>query len=87
MRTSRTSRAAGFISPRGANTRFGTRQGSRSVPRFRPQSVADGGGIFDVTDGGQAPEQIGDDGTKAAEFPVDSALVDEAKMLKIEEAR
>ena len=69
MRTSRTSRAAGIISPR-ANVQFGRRQGSRSVPRRRSQSERNAGGIFGVTDGGQAPEEFGEDGMDAAESPV-----------------
>ena len=87
MRTSRTSRAAGYASPVPSNITFGQRRTSRSAPRNRSRNAAETGGIFGVTIGGQAPEVRGNR-ANATEFSADSDLVeDEAKMLKIEEAR
>ena len=87
MRTSRTSQAAGYVSPAPSNITFGQRRTSRSAPRNRSRNAAETGGIFGVTIGGQAPEVRGNR-ANATDFSADSDLVeDEAKMLKIEEAR
>ena len=88
LRTSRTSRTAGYASPSPTDIGFSRRRTSRSVPRNRSQNAANSPGIFDVTNGGQAPGSIRGNRANATEFSANPDLVeDEAKMLKIEEAR
>ena len=87
MRTSRTSRAAGVVTPASANSLFGRRRGSRSAPRNRSQEDEQLGGIGGVKDGGPAPEEIVDIRSGTTEIPAVSDLAEEAKMLKVEEAR
>ena len=57
MRTSRTSRAAGVVTPASANSLFGRRRGSRSAPRNRSQVDEQLSGIGGVKHGGLAQAQ------------------------------
>ena len=74
MRTSRTSRAAGVVTPASANSLFGRRRGSRSAPRNRSQVDGQISGIGGVIDGGSVPEEIVDTRSGTTEIPAHTRL-------------